>query len=186
MTYIHGTAISLNTQIKDLPLNTNNLLGLIVIEQVDGDILRNALEEMDISTSGELDGANKKIKLAHTLDHDDCLVNDVVKLHKNEFKTGFKAMFVSHLTNICRMTKSSTPIRGGGAAAGASDDATLNMLTLNVQMMSKVLSNFPQELAKAMANCDENKGYATHPTTPTPTYNIISSDIALTRFIDTK
>ena len=52
----NGSAITVNTAISNLSLGVAQLLNLIVIDQLDGDSLTNALKTLNISFTGESDG----------------------------------------------------------------------------------------------------------------------------------
>ena len=82
----NGRNITLNSKITDLLVPIDTIVNVVVIEQLDGDALDNALSKLDVSLSG-YDGQGKKIKLNHILGYNDVSVKNVVELHKSKHQS---------------------------------------------------------------------------------------------------
>ena len=62
----NGRNITLNSKITDLLVPIDTIVNVVVIEQLDGDALDNALSKLDVSLSG-FDGQGKKLKFKGTV-----------------------------------------------------------------------------------------------------------------------
>ena len=140
---ISGKAICLQTKICQLPITVDKILNIIIPSNLDGTSLNDALHKLDISFNGETDGTDKKVKCNYILNNEAVNISDVVHLHKASYRNQFQSMFLSYCLHMAQSANNaSTPVKPNNSGANAD---VLNMLALNIQMMSEQLSNLPDQ-----------------------------------------
>ena len=176
---MNGDAISLATYIVDVAVTANVLHTAILIEWMDGNIMNQALGQMNTSLL-DAQGVNKSLKLMQILSSEKTTIADVVNMCKETFRTAFQKMFLTFIiTQISseKLKLTSTPAK----PPVAESVKTLELLTSTLSMQVNALSRLPTDLASAMNNTTR---YADQPSGPPPEFDMNKASLSFANFCE--
>ena len=125
----NNTAINEHTKISQLILDTNTLMSVITVNQLDNSALDDAILKLDISQTG-FNVSDKKLKLHHIINCSEVTILNVIQLHKTEIRKVFKPMFLAFILNISTIS-----------AQIKSQQIVSNHENENMHMLQEILDN---------------------------------------------